>query len=404
MGTAVSIYPFRIVVRITDLRAHPPLNCFSNYADGLSPRRSNVKIGVAVAVACVWTVAGLAQFSGTWDLALTVLPGVAFQETRLELIYAFYETWEASLVAYWDATPMETLTLRLKGSLGGVYFTGEAWFDLLSPAYKSAQATATGVWEEISITWGVTHWAPPYAPSRPCLQTGASYLEYRLEVTWDQGSALIRFEDCCSGTMWRDLLLTLREVGLCCGVTGEASLRFSKEAGFEELNFALRDLTLCPGCFAFDLAVEFTADGKSISMTPKLDFPEDFCFTLYGEVESGPGPGELEGLRIQGLRILCGLNDCQEVEFKTAFAPGTLGFTGDEFEYIKVRTCLPGCCGGDGTLETRAYFSSSGGQFGLSRVTVAAEVPLGPGFTVWADGELPATGGMELELGWEVRF
>ena len=360
-----------------------------------------MRIRVGAALLVLWVVAGTAQFSGTWDLSLTLLPTVAFQETRLELLYAFYETWELSLVAYWDDTPVETATLRLKGSSGSLYFSGEAQFDLLSPTYKSAQAIASWMWEGGSLSWAVGHWAPLYAPARPCLQTGASYLEYRLEVRSDRGSVLIRFEDCCSGITWRDLLITLQEIPLCCGLRGSGTVKFSKQAGFEELNFLMQDLALCPGCFVFDLQVSFTTSAKSISITPKLDFPENVCLTLYGEIESTNAT--IQGIRVQGIELRCELTDCQEVELKTAFTPGGLGFSGEEFEYVRVATCLPGCCGGAGRLEITAFFATSG-QFGLSRIVIGTEIPLEEGFTVWFEGEFPQAGDPRLDLRWLLKL
>ncbi|MCR4392502.1 MAG: hypothetical protein NUV94_07035, partial [Candidatus Acetothermia bacterium] len=66
--------------------------------------------------------------------------------------------------------------------------------------------------------------------------------------------------------------------------------------------------------------------------------------------------------------------------------------------------CGPGCCGGSYSAEGTVYFSPSGSLFGVSRVLLAAGIPIFPGLAVEAKLGVDAGGLSTLSLGWNLKF
>lgn len=354
------------------------------------------------AIVYIWLVGG-AQISGKWDYRISLLPSVGDGSSRFAFTCPLFESWMFAADILFNSTLTNSLKLELKGGWESIYLASSAQFDLLESVYKTARLSASWEWQGVSLSLEVTHWGPGYAPSLTCLQTDSAYLRYRLSIWGDWWKARVRFEDCCTGIEWLDANLILTNMPLCDDFLWNGQLMLSKANGFERLEASIEDLKLCPGCFSLDAKITFTSNEKSLSLSPKLDFLEEACFTLYGQVDQG-GRGELvEGLVIKGFRITCSLDGCHGLEIKTTFSPGNLGFSEDEFEYIKLTGCLPTCCG-EGTFEATGYFGVSQLPFGLTRMRGEVEFPLSSEAELGSAMTLATTGDPELELWWSIRL
>ena len=105
-----------------------------------------------LAVASMFGFAGLAQFSGSWDLTLTVLPSVSVESTfGLEYTYA---GWVFSSTSDFDNTGFTSLLFSASGAFGAVSIESEMKF-----------------LPQASITWTDYELETPQTPSCPLKKT-----------------------------------------------------------------------------------------------------------------------------------------------------------------------------------------------------------------------------------------
>ena len=238
-----------------------------------------------------------------------------------------------------------------------------------------------------------------------------SYMTYTLTMAADPFSATIVFDDVCTGIQFKEATLTMSGISLCCGVTYDAELAFNKCEGFEYLKFSINDVfPICCG-ISFDIAVTFTTDAKTISLTPKLASIGEACFELYADLVSEGGENAdlyLNAIRVDGWKIRCEIADCNYVEYVSFLSPDKAEdygyedvFEEGEFEYMKLGFCGPGCCGGTWTVDISVYFDNGDGLFGISRVKVNASVPAMENLTFKLGTELPKN---MFSFGWSFKF
>ncbi|HIP98970.1 TPA: hypothetical protein EYH33_00275 [Candidatus Bipolaricaulota bacterium] len=140
------------------------------------------------------------------------------------------------------------------------------------------------------------------------------------------------------------------------------------------------------------------------------------CLSVYGDVVWDKETFSLNGFALYAYRVRCCF-DCGRcpgsrisgpyLELATALDPSRMpsGFRGDEFEYWKLGTCGPACCGGYWTLESTIYFSHSGNLFGLSRLLLTGSIPLLPGLVWEWEAELDFISGVpSLSMSWRCDF
>lgn len=174
------------------------------------------------------------------------------------------------------------------------------------------------------------------------------------------------------------LRLDLKSLPLCCGLTSDLSLSFTK-AGFESLRAVIKEIPLCCG-ISLEAEAEFAVASKAVSLRPKWKGLEG-CFTVYGNpilVNNS-----WQGLEAYGFKVRCDLGDCTYAEFLTAFDPAKMEeilkedlFQGQEFEYTKLGFCGAGCCGGNWNLTVNLFFKPKEALFGLSRVLLDLAFPV----------------------------
>jgi hypothetical protein len=358
---------------------------------------------VALIVFLAVALGGWADFSGRWTGTLNVLPTLGLEESELQLEY-YVANWRFTSISGLTASGFNSQILEAAGMWGIIATTARLEFDPTLPAYKHFLGTVSIPFGGVTFTGTIQHWVYPYYPSNACVQTGPAYLEYVWRVDFPPFAATVKFADCCYGGYFKDLTVTFSDISPCCDLYLSGTLTFSKAAGFEYLDLWLKDVAFCPGCISLDFNVHFAPEGKEISVEPDLDFPVDACFTLYGDIDFEVDRHILEAISIQGFKIRCELTECSYLESKTAFTPGTLGFSEDEFEYLRVHVCGPACCGQDYTGEFTVYFSTTGGFLGLSRFTFATSLPLLANFVLEVELDYPLGGTLTLDLGWDFSF
>jgi len=344
--------------------------------------------------------------SGLWDGALTLLPTPTLGRNRFEVRPRFLfgsAPWDLRIAAQFTGTDWTDAQGHFTGSWDALRFGGGLLFNPAIPSYRSGYAVLSGAWEDFRWGFRVTHYPLSGTPPAP-------FLLYTLTLSTADLFVSLRAEE-RGGIAFKDLTLQLLKLDLCCGIGAQGMVAFTKE-GFSSMRVALADLPL--GCcgVAWDFAVTFTPGGKSVEIAPRWAPFCDACVTVYGDILWDDLSFTWGGLALYGYKIRCCWGGCCPqtrthagyVEFLTAFDPSRVpgGFRGEEFEYIKVGACGPGCCGGGYTFEATAYFAPTG-LFGLSRFRISAGIPLSGEFVVTPTLEV-AAGVVTFEVGWRFRF
>ena len=387
---------------------------------------------------------GFAQFGGEWKVMLQVVPSVALETCTLTLKYAIDSSWAISSVSEFDVTGLIDQKFGLSGGFGPLSVTGGISFNpsiqetvdiyypdacdvppdsytLVAPAYKEAWVKTAFTLAGAELALEFHHWAYPYHMEDinddgeleyywPCCPPQTqTYTLFTFSGKLPPLSLTINLADCCTGIGFRDAIIALTDVPLCCGLTYDAELYFTK-AGFEYFETAI-ELGLCCG-LSLEVATRFTVDHKEVRVTPKWNGMGQACFVVYGNVLTGSTLLDIEGLEIYGYKLRCDLSSCSYVELMHAFDVSKLEsllknvklFEGDEFEYWKLGFCGPGCCGGTYTFDVSIYFQPSGSLFGLTRILGNISAPIMANFDLLLSLSVSITGGTELAVGWSFRF
>ncbi len=392
-----------------------------------------MKRALAIAVAlCTLGVVGFSQiaFTGKWTamLCATNLQTPSFTLTStLTLNYEVVPGITVSSVSGFGTTGFTSQKFTMKGAFGPFSITGNMWFNPATPAYTAADLTTGFDFTGLAVGLTVRHWTPNngrwlsdwWPDESPCTDDVADdgYLQYIFTTTLSPVTIKARFADCCTGAAFQDVKISLKGIGLCCGITYDASLSFTK-AGFQYVTFTVKNFAaICCG-ISFDLSVKFTVDAKTVSVTPKFAGFGEACFTVYADLDSEGGEGEdlyLNGIRVDGFSIKCTLGDCNYIEFVTFLSPQHADLYFDpipfdtvcgEFEYINLGFCGVGCCGGQWTADLAVYFGTKGGLFDVTRLVYSVSIPIMSNLTVDLSGTVPAASCATPKycIGWTFTF
>jgi len=370
----------------------------------------------------VFAVSGLGRLSGTWSVEISLLPTPALRSSALALGYTAPRWSVASASEFsspWDWVWQE---FNFHAAFPGAGLTGDVLFGPALPDFLYAQFIAStrlagaefGLYAAlIGPALGGPHGGAVLRVSRPSgsgavnivIGFGASLPEDGLTIYHVSGlSKTYATDPRPGGFQFTEVGVSLSGLSLCCGIRHDLAFVFTK-AGFQYVKFIARDLPgFCCG-ISFDASVTFSGDAKEVSISPR-SVGITGCLALYGDVRFADNVWD--GFAIYGWRLRCEWGDCAYIESLTAFDVTKVEeilddetiFEGEEFEYLKLGLCGPGCCGRNYTLDVAVYFVPSGAFLGINRVTVEMTVPLGAGFTLKAEFATPNT----LALGWSFAF
>jgi len=405
----------------------------------------------------------LAQFSGEWELNMSVFPTLSMESTYLTLMYSF-TGWNVSSISYFSSTGFETQRFHLVGSLGPllvegnilfnpvddstvvVFLPGECTIQTLSHTLAPPEYQRS--WIKLTLTLGgaefsatIYHWAFPYYMVEaqyqwPCCiaQTAsATFMRYVFCVRAGPFSAVANFEDCCTGITFEDLAICFDDLSPCCGLGFDMEFYFTKD-GFQHLRLGVENFPICCG-ISFDASVKFTEAAKEVIFTPKWVGFGEFCYEIYGNVRFDNGI--ITGVDIYGFRFRCVFSECNWLEYVEAFdvphmeevLKGSFNgeeaeticegmceeesfeeetsdyiFQDNENEYLKLHFCGPSCCDGQYTVEVTIFFQPTGHLFGMSRAELDLEIPVLSNMIFLNKFSVTTSGTTELEVGWRISF
>jgi len=345
----------------------------------------------------------LAQFSGSWSATIDVLTPELVSST-LTLTYTI-SGWTLTSVSGFDNSGFADQDFSVSGTLGAISLDGSMAFNVSKAEYESSSISASLDFAGVAFDFSVEHVAYPYKDPWPCEQT-KSYMVYTLGASADNFGLTAKFEDCCTGIVFKDIKVTLSDLSLCCGLTYGVEFYFTK-AGFDYITFSISPLfEICCG-ISLGIDVKFTEDGKAVTPTFSWEGLTG-CVTVWGDVTTATDDDALiNGLEIYGYKIYCELAECNYLEIVTAFDPSIVNsyiaddFEGSEYQYIKLGFCGPACCGGSWTVDAIAFFQETGSLFGLTRFGVDASVPV-IGDTLVLN--IAFTSKTTLTIGWTFTF
>jgi len=393
---------------------------------------------VVLAALCTLGFSCWAAISGSWEAGLTLIPPPpALEYTQLTIDYRITPNWTVSSHSTFTEQGFVDQALGISGMMGPISVDGAIHFNpalsetvvvsfpdecevqtesvtLEPPAYMWAEGEAALSFLGAELIAGFTHYAFPYAPDYewPCCQPQTeSYTLFHLTGRTEHMSLTGWFADCCLGISFKRALLTFTDLSLCCGLTHDVELSFSK-SGFDHIIVETRTLTPLFWGTTFDLMVKFTVDSKVVSLTPRfVGFP-DVCVTLFADVLWEEEEFRFRGIEIHGWKLRSELGRCSYIEFLTALDVDAVEaelekdiFRGEEFEYVKLGVCMPGCCGDYLTFDAAVFFQPEGSLFGVTRVELSAEVPVMPSLSLLTSTSLDAIGADHtVSFGWKFTF
>jgi hypothetical protein len=347
---------------------------------------------------------GIGTFSGKWEATIKLLDvPTELKANKLTLNYTDFG-WTFTGVLSLLGAATDTFDISAKGAFGPFSIDGTMKFDF-TPAYKGTKLVTSLDFAGLGLSLEAYHGAA-YVTDVGC-QTPAQSLKYVLKGKVDPISVTLTFRDCCTGTEFYSALITLKGLGLCCGISLDAELSFTKAEGFKYLSFSGIEIPLCCGV-SLTAGIKFETNAKTVSTGLKFAGFGDACFTVYGGALGHPAtnPYQWIGIDIYGWKIRCTLGDCNYVEFLTALQlekmPKAIRdlFQTGEFEYMKLGFCGAGCCGGKYTVDISIFFKSSG-LFGISRIAANMSIPIMSNFTVTVSFSTPTAA---LSVGWVFTF
>jgi hypothetical protein len=386
-----------------------------------------MKRALAIAVAvCTLGVAGFSQtITGTWRATVNLIPSVAFVAPNdLTLNYTFGGFVVTSVTGF-GLTGLTSQRFGLSGAFGPFTVTGNMWFSVTPPAYTASDLTTSFDFGGIAIGANVRHWMPggfrgtEWSPDTDLCgaQTPYQGMLYTFTGTIAPVTVRTRFLDCCEGIEFQSLLVTMRGLTLCCGITYNVEFSFTK-AGFDYVELSGINIPLCCGV-SFDIGVTYRVDSKTLEITPKFAGIGDACFTVWAAPlgDFALPTVSWAGLEIYGFRIRCAIGDCNYLEFINAFnvtevnkiLPAADNFltAWGEFELVKAGFCGAGCCGGRWTVDLRIFFGTDGGLFDLTRFGYTVAIPIMTNFTLRLSGTMPAISpgpAAAFNIGWTFTF
>jgi len=319
---------------------------------------------------------------------LEKMPSLTFK-TTLTLNYEV-AGWTFTSISKFDNSGFTDQCFKAKGTFGAAEVSAYIDFDPSVPAYKESWLKASLDFAGVSFTSKVSH--------------KSGEMDYNFTAEADPLKVILNMVDYCTGIQFKDLKITLSDISLCCGVTYDTELYFTKENGFEYLKFSANDLfDLCCG-ISFSASIKYGVNYKSVSITPKWAGIEN-CITVYGDVKWEDNT--LAGWELKAWKIYCEFAECNKLTLVTALDPAWYNdkvedvFEDDEFEYIKASFCGAGCCGGNWSLDIQAFFQAEGSLFGFTRAKISAVVPVMSNLDVKIGAGFPTA---DFSFGWTFKF
>ena len=354
-------------------------------------------------------------FTGKWDATVDLLPSTSL--TTALTLTTNIAGFDVSGYFRFTGAGLDRVRFTASGAAGPLSVKSGMYFDPTVPEWMGGYLNGSVDFAGLALGLDVYHWAEkhedcflaegcwPYLKwlggDKPC-QTYDHGMAYVLSTKIDPLAVKLIFADCCEGIFFYKSIITLKDLGLCCGISLDATLAFTKE-GFDYLKLTGIEIPLCCGV-SLTAGVTFTVDAKKVDTGLKFAGIGDACFTVYGDaVKDG---NAWAGIEIYGWKIKCQLADCNYVQFVTALDPGWYNanvenvFVGDEFEYVKLGFCGPGCCGGQYKVDISIFFQPSGSLFGISRLGAKMSIPVMENLTVNASYSTPDT----FKVGWVFTF
>jgi hypothetical protein len=344
-------------------------------------------------------------FSGRWDATVCILPSTSL--TSALTLTTNVAGFDVSGYFRFTATGIDRVSFTTSGALGPFSLKSGMYFNPGVPEYMGSYLSTSLDFAGLGIGFDVYHWDTDYNASffagtswpflkwldgvTPCEDPGLFGMAYVLSTKVDPLAVKVIFADCCEGIEFYKSIITLKGLGICCGVSLDAELSFLKEKGFDYLKLSGIEIPLCCGV-SLTATVTFTVDAKVVETGLKFAGIGDACFTVYGDAIKTDNAWT--GIDIYGWKIKCALGDCNYVEFLTALNVDAIErILGDiflaacgEYEYVKMGFCGPGCCGGKYTVDLSIYFGSQGGIFDITRLVYSVKIPIMSNFTLNISG------------------
>lgn len=344
-----------------------------------------------------------ATLSGSWDTDVVIDPQQTNFNDAIDVesdvtIQYSVDGWSFASITELSDSGWTDQDFAVSGALGAFTVTSELGFDPATPAFDLWNTTVSV--SIAGVSFGMDFTLADHDVTLLLNGAGtAGDIVLSVDLTFGGDD-----NDICD-LHWADLQITLG-FPFCC-TTLEATVAFDC-SGFENIVFEAEGIAI-PNIpyMVLDVALEFTLQTKSLTLSPRFDFPTETCIDLYIEQGYTGGNGTvltLDSITIEGVGISC---DVGAVTFTGlsywggGTKPGLLVGT-PYWEVYSVSYNDDGCCGPFG-FGLGVYFLDAGGMlFDVSLIDAEVTLQTAEQFTFSMGME------MDVEIGafteWVIGF
>jgi hypothetical protein len=185
-----------------------------------------------------------------------------------------------------------------------------------------------------------------------------------------------------------------------CDTPTDARIRFDA-TGFSELSLSAPHVGDLPFAISLSSFLTFTADEKTITLSPSLNLENPDCFDFYAGLEWDAATHTLSELLFYGMGMRCEIGEIQ-LRMLVALDPSVLALVKSPYRsLVGLVWPIAGCCGVDGEGSLALFFGDAT-LFDLEEIDAELSLPITDQLTLTLSCDLPMTGQPTFTFGWRV--
>lgn len=293
--------------------------------------------------------------------------------TDLTVMYSV-SGWSFTSVTGIEGTGWTTQDFSVTGSLGAFTIGSDLVFDPMVPEFTSW--TVTGGLSLAGVTFDGTFTLVPGITS---FEIEASGSAGNVDVYAD---LMLGGIDCNLGFSY--LIIDVSFPFCCAEVSSE--IKFDCQSGFKYVTFGVSDIAITDWIYVDALLTFDILTGKTLKLTPGVDFGGTACFDLYfaeaGDAVVYPGgdPLAFGGFAISGIGLNCEIGGVKFEGISYWGETGAPKWLNGYWEAYRISTTDDGCCG-PFTFDIAVFFDEDGLLFDLAALEANMSIDISTQFT-----------------------
>jgi hypothetical protein len=316
-------------------------------------------------------VASFAQtLSGSWDTTITITPTPVSLGVASSLVVTYsVSDWSFTSDTVLTATGWSSQNFRASGALGGFTLGSVLSFNPATASFASWTATGSLSLAGVTFNGTFTLLGSGLTPGTTFRLVGAGTAgAVDVDVTLTFGDTTTSVCD----FNWTGVTIDVDFPFCCADVMSTVTFNC---LGFDKATFEVQDIAL-PALpwVTLDALLTFQTQTKSLVLSPRFDFGDVACFSLY-IAQAQTGNLTLGDITINGIGLYCEMGGVSLTGISywgSGTKPGLLSGT-PYWEAYQIATTDGGCCG-PFEFDITAYFLGNGTQPGVALGTLLFDV------------------------------